>query len=217
MSCPGNRARISKDQMKRKRCEIKDRKSLDGLLKRCTVGRMATLGADGYPYITPLNYVYYNEIIYFHCARSGEKLDNIKRDPRVCFEIDIPLAYLDLDYYGEVPEPCMVHQFYHSVVIRGKARIVEDSPEKVEALNALVQSHEPEGRPFVPVTMDTEAAKICAVIAIEIERISGKSDLAQKKSDEEKNSLASFLKKRGLPGDAEASSLIAGSIGNQEK
>ena len=110
--------------MKRKQCEITKRKTIDAILSRCTIGRMATIGKDGYPYITPVNYVYLNDTIYFHCASAGEKLDNINRDPRVCFEVDIPLAYLDLDYYGELPEACMVHQFYHSVIIRGKADIV---------------------------------------------------------------------------------------------
>ncbi len=121
---------------------------IDSLLGRCRIGRMATIGVDGYPYITPLNYVYLEGAVYFHCARTGEKLDNIAHDSRVCFEVDIPLAYLDLDYYGDIPEACLVHQFYHCVIIRGKAEIVSDIDEKIRALNGLVASHESPGREF---------------------------------------------------------------------
>ena len=183
---------------------------MDSILERCRIGRIATSGADGYPYITPLNYVYHQGSIYFHCARTGEKLDNLKRDSRVCFEVDIPLAYLDLDYYGDNPESCGVTQFYQSVVIRGRAEIVKDIDEKTTALTALVASHEPEGRAFQQITAATKAVDLCEVVAVRIERISGKSGLAQKKSDEEKRSLTDFLTHRKLPGDTETADLISG-------
>ena len=35
-------------------------------------------GEDGYAYGVPLNYVYVDNSIYFHCAKEGHKLDNIK-------------------------------------------------------------------------------------------------------------------------------------------
>ena len=196
--------------MRRKQCEITNRAEVEAILARCRVGRLATSGADGYPYITPVNYVYHDGSIYFHCARAGEKLDNLKRDSRVCFEVDIPLAYLDLDYYGDNPESCGVTQFYHCVIIRGRAEIVRNIEDKAAALKALVVSHELEGRKFQEITSETKAVALCEVVAVRIERISGKRELAQKKSDEEKRSLSSFLEKRDWPGDAEAAELIKG-------
>lgn len=197
-----------RNAMQRKSCEITDRARIDRILRRATVGRLGTTGADGYPYIVPVNYVYLDGAVYFHCASIGEKLDNIRRDPRVCFEVDIPLAYLDLDYYGEEPEPCLVHQFYHCVIIRGRAEIVTDLEEKLTALNGLVQQHERPGRRFQPVTAATRAASICAVVAIRVERLTGKSDLAQKKTEAERKRLAAYLEARNLPGDGEAAALI---------
>lgn len=199
--------------MKRKQCEITDRGVIDSLLGRCTVGRMATIGRDGYPYITPLNYVYIDGTVYFHCGRVGEKLDNIKGDPRVCFEVDIPLAYLDLDYYGAVPEACQVHQFYHCVIIRGRAEIVSDIDEKLLALNGLVAGHETPGRKFIPITADTSAVSLCEVVAIRVETISAKSDLAQNKDSETKEKLSNYLHKRDFAGDAEVARLISGNRG----
>jgi len=196
--------------MKRKRCEISDKKEIEKILIRGRIGRLATVGADGYPYITPVNYAYDSGTVYFHCARAGEKLDNLKRDPRVCFEVDIPLAYLDLDYYGANPEGCGVTQFYQSVIIRGRGEIVADIDEKVTALNKLVVSHEKKGRAFQTIDAQTRAVPLCEVVAVRIERISGKQELAQNKSDEEKRELSTYLQSRGLAGDRQAARLISG-------
>lgn len=192
-------------------CEIQEKKEIEDILRRCRVGRFATIGEDGYPYIIPLNYVYWQGAIYFHCSRKGMKIDNIAADNRVCFEVDIPLAYLSSDFYHDGKPPCMVHQFYHSVIIKGRAELVEESEEKVGALNALVASHEP-GVELIPITADTPAVDICAVVAVRIEEMTGKRDLAQKKNDQDKAELASYLKTRGLDGDLEAAELIGGSI-----
>ncbi len=58
--------------MRRKHCEITERAVIDRILERATIGRLATVGADGYPYITPVNYVYLDGAIYFPCARVGD-------------------------------------------------------------------------------------------------------------------------------------------------
>ena len=176
------------------------------ILQRCRVGRLATSGGDGFPYITPVNYVWWNEAVYFHCAHEGEKIDNIRRSDKVCFAVDIPLAYLGLDYDRTRP-PCKVHQFYHSVVIRGQAEIVEDQAEKVAALNALVAAHE-EDESFPEITAASREVDLCSLIAVRVERMSGKSDLAQKMTAEEQKQVADYLERRDLPGDREAAELI---------
>jgi uncharacterized protein len=197
--------------MRRKQCQIQSREEMEKILVRSRIGRLATLGSDGFPYITPLNYVWYNGAVYFHCAHQGEKIDNIKRDARVCFEVDIPLAYLGLEYDRNRPA-CRVHQFYHCVIIRGRAEFVEDLREKTEALNALVRVHE-EGGSFDEIHAATKEVGLCTVIAVRVEHISAKSDLAQKMSPEEKIKVARYLAERDHPGDAEAAGLIGGAHG----
>lgn len=187
--------------MRRRHCEITDPVELKAVLAAALIGRMATNGSDGYPYVTPVNFVYDRGRIYFHCALKGEKLDNIARDPRVCFEVDLPLATIDLD---AIPDggACKLHQFYHSVVIRGEARVLPDGELKAAALNALVAKHEP-GRAFTPVDARMPACRACAVVEIEPRRMTGKSDLAQNKSPDERLALARYLVKRNRPGDRE--------------
>ena len=192
--------------MRRSQCEIIAKENMEEILGRCRVGRLATIGADGYPYITPLNYVYWRGSVYFHCAHKGEKMDNLLRDRRVCFEVDIPLAYKGTDFDPQAPA-CQVHQFYHSVIIRGRAEVIADPVEKVAALNALMASHEG-GQDFSGITAEMPAVAACTVVAVRVETMSGKSDLAQKKNDAEKEMLRSYLQRRNLPGDAEAARLI---------
>lgn len=192
--------------MRRKFNEITDRVRITALLQDSTIGRLASLGKDGYPYITPLNYVYHKESIYFHCARSGEKLDNIQADPRVCFEVDIPLAYLDSSFDPEAP-PCEVGQLFQSVVIRGRAEIVGDREEKLEALNALMASHEGQAD-YSAITADMPGFAACCVVAVRPERFSAKENLLQRQSEPQKDKVRAYLKKRGLPGDEEAAELL---------
>jgi len=115
--------------MKRKACEVTDPVVIAKILAGTNIGCMATTDTDGYPYITPVNFVYHNGNIYFHCALTGEKLDNIRRDNRVGFQVDIPLAYLDSGFSNH-SSPCKLHQFYHCVIIRGKASVVTDAKIK---------------------------------------------------------------------------------------
>jgi len=189
--------------MRRKHCEITDPKEMVRILASTNVGRLATVDAQGYPYITPVNFVFHEGCVYFHCAPEGEKLANLLRDPRVCFEADLPLAYLEVAFNPE-KDPCRTHQFYRCVIIRGAARIVPDGDLKTAALNALVAKHEG-NRSFSPVTPESASYKACRVVEIRPERMTAKSDLAQNKPREgARKEIAERLTERGLPGDLEA-------------
>lgn len=188
--------------MRRKHSEVTDPSKISDILAAATIGRLATVGADGTPYITPVNYVYLDGRIFFHCAPEGEKLDNIAREPKVCFEVDIPLAYLDAGFYPD-RSSCGLHQYYHCVIIRGVAAVVPDGPRKAAALNALVAHHEP-GGDFAPVTGDMPACRACKVVEVIPAVITAKSDLVQNKSEEQRLAIARHLKQRGRPGDRQA-------------
>jgi nitroimidazol reductase NimA-like FMN-containing flavoprotein (pyridoxamine 5'-phosphate oxidase superfamily) len=187
--------------MRREHSEVSDPKEIERILSLTNIGRLATNGKDGYPYITPVNFVSLEGKIYFHCAPKGEKLDNLIRDSRVCFEIDVPLAYIDIGLDSSRPI-CHLHQFYHCVIIRGTATIVRDDHLKVAALNALIAKHE-NTDDFKKVTKEMSAYKACEVIEVSPDSISAKSDLIQNKSEEERRTVAEYLFKRNQPGDHE--------------
>jgi uncharacterized protein len=155
--------------MRREKKEIRDRVVINELLNTCPVGRLGTIGKDGYPRIKPLNFVYLDGTIYFHSAKEGEKIDDINRDSRVIFEIDEPLGYVK----GDI-NPCSARFLYRSVMIKGKAVVVDNNNEKLLALKSLMKKYQPEGGygEFLP-----EKLAITAVVRIDIEEITGKEDI----------------------------------------
>lgn len=187
--------------MRRKHNEVTDQKEIKRILSLTNIGRLATNGKDGYPYITPVNFVSYKGNIYFHCAPKGEKLENLTRDPQVCFEVDVPLSYLDIASYPNRPI-CQLHQFYHCVIIRGTAAIIEDSATKIAVLNNLITKHE-NTTDFEQVTEDMPGFKSCKVIEITPVSTTAKSDLGQNIPEEVRSAIAMYFAKRNRPGDAE--------------
>ena len=149
--------------------EILDRAAVDAILRDSAVGRLATNGNDGYPMIKPLNYVYCNGSLYFHSALEGEKMESIVHDNRVCFEVDIPVKYVESNR-----EPCSASYRYRSVIVKGNASIVEDVDMKVSALTALMDKYQPTGGYG---SFRKEKLDITAVVKIDIVEIKGKEDL----------------------------------------
>lgn len=131
------------------------------VLDRCTNGVLACKGDDDYPYAVPLSYVYYNDKIYFHSAKTGHKIDAISKHPKVSF------AVIDEDTI--VSEEFTT--YFRSVIAFGKARIVEGE-EWVDAMNAVAQKYsgdQPEEEKQKEI-----AGNPPLVVAIDIEHISGK-------------------------------------------
>ena len=162
--------------MRRSNKKIQDHKVLVELLMMCHVGRLGTITRDGYPMVKPLNFVYHNDRIYFHTAKEGEKINDIKRDNRVCFEVDLPLALVK-----SKGSPCRAEYLYRSVIVKGKALIVDDPVERVTALKRLMEKYQPEGgyQDF-----PEEKLRITGVVRIDIEEVSGKEDLGKEEIKE---------------------------------
>ena len=138
---------------------------IESLFLEAQVGRLATLNADGFPYITPVHFVYRQGKIYIHGLVSGQKIDNIKNDPRVCFEID------RMDHIIPHELPCEVNTAYQSIIAFGTAEMVEEDEEKIEILKTVVEKYMPtlSGRPF-PENMLNGTG----IIEISITEITGK-------------------------------------------
>lgn len=158
--------------MRKAKKEIKDRAQIDEILANAQVGRLGTMGKDGYPIIKPLNFVHTGGHIYFHSAVEGEKIEDILRDNRVCFEVDVPLRYIKAK-----GDPCGAFYHYRSVILKGRAEIIEDSKEKRMALKALMEKYQPEGGYD---DFPREKLTITAVIRIDVEVMTGKEDVTER-------------------------------------
>ena len=77
--------------MRRKDREITGRENIEPILRACKTCRVAMI-ADGAPYVVPLNFGYTWDddglTLYFHSGLKGKKIDALRADPRVCFELD---------------------------------------------------------------------------------------------------------------------------------
>src|SRR5919107_2700648 len=128
-----------------KKYEIHSKHKMIEFLNSQSVGRIASLDSNGYPQVIPMNFVFHNAVVYMHSHPFGEKLDNIQRNPNVGFEVDQHICFLP-SYYFHPSDASQADTLYISVVIKGKASIVEDNEEKASALNALMKKYQKEGR-----------------------------------------------------------------------
>jgi hypothetical protein len=151
--------------------EIKDQLVIERLLKTCHVGRLGTNGKDGYPRIKPVNFAYHDGHIYFHTALEGEKIDDIRRDNRVCFETDLPIAFV-----RAVNQPCEAEYLYRSVIIKGRASLVEDPDERMQAFRSLMEKYQPKGGYGLYVE---EKLGRTGIVRIDVEQMVGKEDLGK--------------------------------------
>lgn len=122
-------------ELRRPEKEIKDKAEVERILKEAEVGRLGT-SSDGQPYVVPLSYVYHDGKIIFHGAKAGKKMENIARNPRVCFEVDSS-EIIPAD------DPCAFTYRYKSVIANGTARLLEKPQEKAEAMRLLVEKYAP--------------------------------------------------------------------------
>jgi len=147
--------------------EITDKKALEDILRRALVCRLG-LSDDNTPYIVPVCFGYRDGRIYIHSAREGRKIDIIKKNNQVCFEVDVDVE--------PVPgEPaCKWTIRYKSVIGFGTASLVDNRDEKIHALNVIMDHYSGAGSyEFEPLPVD-----LTAIIRIEIHSMTGKRSKA---------------------------------------
>jgi len=160
-----------------KKYEIKSRRKILEFLNSQPVGRIASIDGDGYPQVIPMNFVHHNGVIYMHSHPFGEKLDNIRRNPKVGFEVDQHICFLP-SYYFHKTDASQADTLYISVVVKGKAEIVEENEEKALALNALMEKYQKEGR-YEALDSNMSSVRDVAVIKITPREMNGKYKIGQ--------------------------------------
>ncbi len=133
------------------------------VLNRGTSGVLAVSGEDGYPYAVPLSYVYHDNKIFFHCAKAGHKLDAIARNEKVSF------CVVDKDQI--VPEKYTT--YFRSVIVFGKARILDNEDEKRNALEILAARYSPDHEQGRLQEIEKGLSLVC-MIELTIEHMTGK-------------------------------------------
>lgn len=142
--------------------ELQDSTSMEQaeeLLKAAQIIRIA-FTRDDEPYIVPLSFGYEDGALYFHTGKKGRKLDMLRANPRVCFEVEQEVSVV------KATSPCKFNMAYTSLVGFGKAGIVETDAAKRAGLDAIVRQYGAE-----PPVYDQSQLDRMVVVKISIERM----------------------------------------------
>ena len=152
--------------MTKREYKITDEQQIRQILDTAKVLRLG-LAVEGEPHIIPLNYGYTMEdgklTLYMHSAVKGNKLELLRKNPNVCFE-------LDCDYKPfEGVLPCQYGLGYSAVSGRGKAVIVEDAEAKMEGMTILMKTQT--GKDFA---FNERLVSIVSVIRLDVSEYTAK-------------------------------------------
>lgn len=148
--------------MRRKDREITDRAEIDAILHSAKSMHLA-LADDNVPFLVPLFYAYDGRVLYFHSAKSGTKIEILKRNNRVCFCVSLVDEVLD----NEVA--CDFEVKHRTAIGTGRATFVEDAQEKRRALDAIVARFTSRKFEYPPANF-----AVTTVVRIEIDSLKGK-------------------------------------------
>ena len=158
-------------EMRKKTKQITDQGAVRRLLARasvCRLGFSAARGVCDYPYVVPVHFACDGDTLYVHCAQAGLKLELLEREPRVCVEVDEMLGIVPAE------SPCSFSTRYTSVIAFGRARMVTEPGTLRKALGLLMEKYAGGDRAYPPETWTDRQLGGLAVIAVELEQLSGK-------------------------------------------
>jgi uncharacterized protein len=125
---------------------LSEPEEIRSIISRCQVCHVAMTDPNGKPYVLPFNFGFEEDVIYFHSAMHGKKIDILKTNPALCvsFSTDLVLRY----QHEEVA--CSYSMKYRSVLAYGTAEFVEDPDEKVKMMNILMKNYSARDFKFNP-------------------------------------------------------------------
>lgn len=152
--------------MTRRERQVTDEHHIRHILDMAKVVHLGMVDGDE-PYVVPMNYGYLLEneklTLYLHGARRGRKLDVLRANPKVFFEMECDVQ----PFTNEVA--CKYGMAYSSLMGKGRAVIVEDVAEKQKSLAVLM--HTQAGKEF---TFTEKLADVVGVIRIDVESYTAK-------------------------------------------
>lgn len=150
-------------EMRRKNQQL-PQEECDRILRVTTSGVLAVDGDDNYPYAVPLSFVYEDGRLYFHVAKSGHKLDALRRNPKASFCI--------IEQDKVVPEKFTT--YFRSVIAFGSVSIIDDDVEKRHGLDLLADKYSPGESAESREKEISSLSNALYVLVMDIEHMTGK-------------------------------------------
>jgi len=155
--------------MRRSDKEIKDPQILREILNQSEVCRIALCDGEK-PYLVPMNFAYTENRLYLHSATSGRKINILKENNNICFQMDIKTQMVRSE------NPCNWGMKYLSVIGSGKAHLIDDILGKKEALDIIMAKYSPKSLESDEKSFEYSENSLnnVLVIRVEVEEITGK-------------------------------------------
>jgi nitroimidazol reductase NimA-like FMN-containing flavoprotein (pyridoxamine 5'-phosphate oxidase superfamily) len=148
--------------MRRKDKKIENQAIINEILEKSQICRLAFFDEE-YPYVVPMNYGYQDNTLFFHCATHGKKIDLIKKNNKVAFEItsfhEIIKKEVSCDWSTK----------YRSIMGIGEIEIITEAEEKKKGLDIIMKQH---GRAMN--SYDDKSVKRVLVLKLPIQDLSAK-------------------------------------------
>ena len=177
--------------------KINSKEKIIEFLNQERIGRIATIDKNGYPFVAPMNFVYYNDAIYIHGFPRGEKYENIERNSKCGFEVDRELAFLPSYFFEPQDDASQTDTLYISVVIKGIAQGITDNQEKADVLNALMEKNQIEGK-YKELTFDMTTIKGVRLTKIIPNSMTVKYKLGKYWNEKDKIRIATRIMERAV-------------------
>ena len=149
--------------MRKANQEITDISVLHEILTSSKICRLGMID-NGLPYVIPFNFGYRENYLYIHSAPAGKKIELLKVNPLVCFEVEQQADIIE----DEIA--CKWSTLYRSVVGYGNVEIVTDFEEKIQGLEIIMKQHGSTGK----MEFDRKEVEFIVILKLSISTITGK-------------------------------------------
>ena len=158
-------------KMRRSRKELDHEACLE-MINRATSGVLSVTGDGGYPYGVPMSYVYVDGsgeedfvgTFYFHCAKTGHKIDALRACDKACFTI--------IDRDDVVADEFTT--YFKSVIAFGRVRILEMTEEIMPAIRLLADRYSPDESEEKKTSEIDKEMPALAMLEFKVEHMTGK-------------------------------------------
>ena len=161
------------------------------------IGRFASIDKNGFPFIAPMNFVYFNSSIYIHGFPRGEKYENIKMNVKCGFEVDKELAFLPSYFFEPPTDASKTDTLYISVIVKGTAKLVTCYEEKAATMNALMEKSQVEGL-YEKLTPNMATVRGVGLMKITPQIMTGRYKLGRFWDEKEKLHIATRMMERAV-------------------
>ncbi|MGE0088062.1 MAG: pyridoxamine 5'-phosphate oxidase family protein [Bacteroidales bacterium] len=152
--------------MRRNDRELKEFTAIESIISKADVCRIALIDGD-LPYIVALNFGYKPgnpAFLFFHCAKTGHKLDIIRKNIIACFQMDIDHELILAN------KACGYGMNFKSILGYGKIYEVEDKAGKIEGLQYIMKQYTGKN----DFTYEDKMLEVISILKLEISEITAK-------------------------------------------